>query len=543
MAAARDIDPTVMNMIVGDWQQAPQGHKTAVVKRWAERIGVSFHTIYRALPTIGRERTKDKGERKIEGLEEAAKTVARLKYSAPEHRGVIATRDAKENALLNGLIGGEFAEIPVGTFDRVIRELGINPQRRRIERFQAERPNEMHHVDASTSDCFYIAEALPEGDYLLRLHKGHRDYKNKPIPVDGLRPWYYGVVDDHSGVLCSRMIAACGESAGDNIDFMCWAWGKAEGKDLYGLPERIKGDHGPMMKNPGVLDLFARLDVTVDPSIPGNKEAHGKIEVSWSKIWRGFERPYFMISDWKSFSIPMSELMRRFYRWTERYNANRHRYERRLTKKQVWERISLHGGVVLMPEDALKTVARRWQRDVDQAGVFSIDGELFEVKGLHDAKVWVLKGVFDEKMVVIDKADGRKYEVENFRPNRLGEFRTNKETGYQKTRKEAESMAGVDNLLYGDRHVEQLQGAVSKKIIKLPTRIKETRRLENPLNVDAYPSLAAALRDFQTLCGFVLDQEGREAVSALITENGLSRRFVTDLASEVQVERERRITG
>lgn len=536
MAAARDIDPIVMEMILGDWRSASTGHKSAVVKRWAERIGVHWQTIYRALPT-SRERSKDKGKRKIEEIEEAAKMVAQLKYSAPEHRGIISTRDAQENAVLNGLIGAEFAAVPTATFDRVIRELGINPKRRRIERFQAERPNELHHVDASTSDCFYVAEALDGGDYLLRLHKGHRDYKNKPIPLNGLRPWYYGVVDDHSGVLCARMIAACGESAGDNIDFLCWAWGTAEEKDLYGLPEKIKGDHGPMMKNPGVLDLFQRLDVTVDPSIPGNKDAHGKIEVSWSKIWQGFERPYFMISDWKSFSIPMSELMKRFSRWLERYNANRHRYERKITKKQAWERISLYGGVVLMPEGAMKTVARRWQRNVGQDGCFSVDGELFEVKGLHDAQVWVLKGVFDETMVVIDKADGCKYEVDNFRPNRLGEFRASPETGYQKTRKEAEQMQGVENLLYGDRHVEQMQGTDSKKVVKMPTRVKETRTLESPLDVDRYADMRMALLDFQGQTGIVLDRQSRAEVAALIEQNKLSRRFVAELAAEVERER------
>ena len=533
MATVRDIDPTVMSMIKADWQAAPFGHKTFEVEKWSQRIGVDRATIYRGL-SIGRTHKKEKSPRQIDGIEKAAKVVAMLKYSAPEHRGIIATRDAKENALLNGLIAPRFADTPVATFDRVIRELGINPQRRRIERFQAERPNQMHHVDGSTSDCFYVAEALPDGDYLLRLHKGHKDYKNKPIPVDGLRPWYYGVVDDHSGVLCTRMVAACGENAGDNIDFLCWAWGQQEGKDLYGLPEKIKGDHGPMMKSPAVKDLFDRLGVEVDPSIPGNKEAHGKIEVTWSKIWQSFERPYFMISDWKNFSITMSELMRRFSRWQERYNANRHRFERKLTKKQAWERISLHGGVVLLPEDALRTVARRWQRDVDQAGCFSIDAEMYEVKGLHDAKVWVLKGVFEEKMVVIDKASGRTYEVENFRPNALGEFRANAENSYQQTRKEAATLTGVENRLYSDQHMEQIRSEVPKPFAKLPTRVKEKRKMINPLATDVYRTVHDGLADFQSQAGIFLNKENREAVAAMIAKNGLSRQFVRDLASEVQ---------
>jgi len=528
MAAARDLDPSVIRMIIDDWEKTPHGYKGNIVSHWATLTGVSKKTIYRILPTA---QERKKGDRKIPGLEDATRIVAMFKYSAPEHRGIIPTRDAKENAILNGKIGPEFWETPVGTFDRVMRELGINPKRRRVERFQAERPNELHHVDASTSDCFYVAERLPDGDYLLRLHKGHRDYKNKPIPVDSLRPWYYGVVDDHSGVFRGRMIAATGETAADNIDFMCWAW------ENLGLPEKIKGDHGPMMKNPGVKDFFERLSIDIDPSIPGEKEAHGKIEVSWSKIWKSFEKPYFMVSDWKKFTITMSELMERFYRWVERYNSNRHRYERRITKKQAWERISLHGGMVVIPENALKSIVRRWQRDVNQAGCFSVDSEIYEVKGLHDAKVWVLQGVFDDKMVVIDKSDGKKYEVDDFRPNKLGEFHGNKETGYQQTRKAAAQMEGVEMLLYTEQHMDKVVKKQSKNVLKIPTRVKEVRKIENPLensrNWDIYPSIPEAMGDFMSLSGvFIRGEEYRE-VAELISENGLSRRFVEGLAAEV----------
>ena len=531
MAAARDIDPNTVLAIIKDWENSPHGSKSSLVAFWANLLGVSKNTIYRILPT---DRERKKGDRKISGLEEAVRIVAMLKYSAPEHRGIIPTRDAKENAILNCLIGPEFWEVPVGTFDRVMRELGINPRRRRVERFQAERPNELHHVDASTSDCFYIAERLEDGDYLLRLHKGHRDYKNKPIPVDSLRPWYYGVVDDHSGVFCGRMVAATGETAADNIDFMCWAW------ETIGLPEKIKGDHGPMMKSPAVKDFFDRLGVDIDPSIPGEKEAHGKIEVSWAKIWKSFEKSYFMVSDWKSFTITMSELMRRFGHWVERYNSNRHRYEKKITKKQAWERISLYGGVVVIPENALKTIVRRWPRDVNQAGCFSIDSEIYEVKGLHDAKVWVIQGVFDGKMMVIDKADGKKYEVDDFRPNKLGEFHGNKETGYQQTRKAAAQMEGVEMLLYTDQHMDKITKKQPKNVTKMPTRVKEIRQienpLENPLNRKTYRSMSEAIGDFMDLTGILVNGENYKRMAELITENGMLRRYVQDLASEALFE-------
>lgn len=525
-------------MIVTDWKTAKHGDKRRIIEKWAGMLQVVPQTIYRVLPK-NTNRRKRAATRHHTGIEDAARVVAMLKYSVPEHRGAVTTRDALENALLNGMIEKRFSAVPVGTFDRVIRELGINQQRRRIQRFQAERPNEMHHVDASSSDCFYVAEELPGGDYLLRLHKGHRDYKNKPIPVDGLRPWYYGIVDDHSGVFCARMIAARGESAADNMDFLCYAWSQQEGKDLYGLPDKLKGDLGPMMRSPEFKEFLARLDVDIDPSQPGDKEAHGKIEVCWSKMWRSFEKAYFMASDWKSFTITMSELMERFNRWTERYNQNPHRFERKLTKKQAWERINRHGGVVLMPENALHTIVRRWSREVKQDGTFSIDGTLYEVKGLHDASVWVYQGVFDNKMVVVDRATGNKYEVDDFTPHKLGEFKAAPETGYQQTRKAAQELTGVQNLLYTPEHQEMIKTEQPRNVIKIP--VKTTiRELQNPLDLDTYHDINEAMRDLQALTGSVFMGAERNELMSYIRENGMSRRFVAELAGELQIEEMRR---
>jgi transposase InsO family protein len=523
-------------MIITDLKKAKHGEKRRIVVKWAEMLGVAPQTIYRALPKNATRR-KRSAVRQHDGIEDAARIIAMLKYSCPEHRGTIITRDAKENALLNGMIDQRFATVPVGSFDRVIRDLGINQQRRRVQRFQAERPNEMHHVDASSSDCFYVSEQLPDGDYLLRLHKGHRDYKNKPIPVDGLRPWYYGVVDDHSGVFSARMIAARGESAADNMDFLCWAWSKQEGKDLYGLPDKLKGDLGPMMRSPEFQEFLGRLNVDIDPSLPGEKEAHGKIEVSWSKIWRSFEKGFFMASDWKTFTIAMSELMERFGHWLERYNQNKHRFEKKISKKQMWERINRHGGAVLMPENGLHTIVRRWQREVRQDGTFSLDGTLYEVKGLHDASVWVYQGLFDGKMVVVDRKTGDKFEVDDFAPHKLGEFKEAAETGYQKTRKAAAELTGVQNKLYTAEHQAMIATDQPRNVIKMPVKTT-VREIVNPLDLDKYPSVNAAIADLQRLTGIVWhkDDPERAGLAKYITENGLSRRFVADLAGELQIE-------
>jgi hypothetical protein len=227
--------------------------------------------------------------------------------------------------------------------------------------------------------------------------------------------------------------------------------------------------------------------------------------------------------------------------YSQEYNERKHRFERAISRRQAWERISRHGGVVILPDDALETIAKsNIERTVTQEGVFWLDNVPYEVKGLHDAKVKVIIGVYDKKMVVQNLADGERYEVEAFTPNKLGEFKGNAETGQQQIRKEAVLLEGINTPLYstaGRQALAVAAPASARNVIKMPTRVKETLQLQNPLNIDSFPDTQTAIKEFQALCGFILDQDEREAVTGMITENGLSRRFVASLAAEVEHER------
>ena len=523
---AKAIDPAVLAMLKTDLAGCPKGGRGTVVKDWAKRLNVSYQTLYRSIPATGKRVGKKRaGVRQIEDIEQAALLVAQVKSRPPEHRGQITTKDAVEIAVANGLIPAGMAH--VATFDRVIREIGANKQRRRIERYQADGPNKMHHVDASSSNCFYVHRELPDGDYMLRIYGGTKDYKNKPVPIR-LRPWIYGVVDDYSGFHVGRYVAALGESAGDNLDFLCWAWSQNSEKEMFGLPEKIKGDHGPMMSSDGIPEWFERLGIEIAPSEVLNKDAHGKIERPWRTMWQRFELPFFAESDWKKFEISLSELNQRFLRYQRDYNEMKHRYERTISRRQAWLKINQSGGAVALPENAIKTLVRRWSRKLGQDGCFSLDNVIYEVKGLHDAWVWVYQGMFANRMVVVDQKDGAKYEVEDFTPNALGEYSEAPESTYQQVRKAAVELTGLTNTLYTEDR------ARAANVRQMPTRIKEVRQIEDPLSVDSYPDIETALREFQGLCGAFMDAEMRSEVKGMIVESGLSRRFVAELALELQ---------
>jgi hypothetical protein len=360
-------EPYILKMLISDWEEAPMLNKTEMVKKWAETLGVTIQTLYKELPVS---KPRKKGKRLIMGIEDSAKVVAAIKRRAPAHRGLLGTEQAIKLAIGNGMIPAEMADVATGTFDRVMRDSGVGKTQRRISRFQAERPNELHHVDASSSQYFYIHSELSDGDYMLRIHSGIAGYKNKPVQIR-LRPWVYGVTDDNSGVHVARYVAAMGESFIDNMQFLAWAWSKKEGHFFFGLPDKTKGDKGPMNSSDSASEWFARVGIEKDESVPMGKEAHGKIERPWRTQWKRFEEPFFIESKNKKFEITLSELNRRFMIYQEEQNCKPHRYEHTLSRRQVWEKISKYGGAVAMPEDAIRTVVRRWSRKVDAAGVFN----------------------------------------------------------------------------------------------------------------------------------------------------------------------------
>jgi hypothetical protein len=522
------IEPIIRDGFRNDWRSAPFGARSSVVQKWAEYLCCSKKTLYRQLDTG---RNREKGQYQIPEIEDYVRIVFQIKKKPPEALGEITTEQAIRIAIENGLIP-EGMKNRSSTFDRIGRDMRLNKKTRRIQRYQAQRPNELHHVDASSSRCFYVKEALPDGDYVLSLHLPHKYYKNKPVPVERLRPWVYGLTDDNSGYHVAKYVVAHGETAVDNLSFLSWAWSKNEDKELFGLPDSLKGDLGPMMRGSEAKDFFKRLNVRIDPSIPGQKEAHGKIERPWRTTWQRFEKPFFVTSDWKKSEILLSEVNQQFFNYLRELNERSHRFEKGVSRLEAWKGINLHGGAVAMPEKALATIARRSERLVKTDGTFSIDGRIYEVKGLFDSWVYVYEGVFDDKVMVEDKRTGEKYECEDFKPNPVGVYTGHHETPHQKTVKEAQNLE-VRNTLY---ETSKDPGNVAQ----FPTRIKETRVVENPLAVDdAYSSIDQAMMEFSADCirrgVSVPTGRVREEYKKMIEKHGLSRQYIKDLAYECQL--------
>lgn len=522
-------DPTLIAQARTEIHAAGFGLKSDIAKKWAILLNVTPQTLYRHVNN-GSKRKRAGKAIKAE-YQEWAKIIFQIKKTPPEEAGEISTEDALAVAVKQSLIPESALNVPVGTYNIIARKNGWTKTSSRANRFQAERPNQAHHFDASTSKFFYIAKKIDSGqagmtDYLLKIHRPAKHYKNKPVPVDALRPWIYGLVDDHSGRMSARYVAAQGENSADSMSFLSWAWSE------IGLPEQLLADQGMLKKALPSRDLIERLGVELPEMMPYAKRGHGKIERPWRTAWLKFELPFFASGDYTKFEITLSELNRQLQNYiADKYNKLAHRFEKTITRMDAWKRINLHGGIVKIPENALATVARRAKRTVGIDGILQYQGEPYEVKGLHGAEVWVFEGVFNEQLVVQEIGTGKKFEVWDFKPLNLGEFRSHPATPHEQLVKESATLALTGTTLYADKKPE------NEKIISMPIKTKEEREIEDPFDVDTYSSIQEAMNDFMSyIPGVFLNPNDREVIEKEIEANGLSKKFVENFALEVRAQ-------
>lgn len=514
------ISPALIAEMRREIMTAPHGHKSVTARRWAAIIGANNTVqVYRLISLGARDR---KGEPERAELTEWTKVVYAMKKRPPEGAGEISTDQAVK--LCAGILPREAQDVPPSTYDRIARGLGLNKKQRRISRYQAARPNMAHHFDASSSKFFYIHRRVGN-DYVLRMHRpGQMGYKNKPIPCERLRPWVYGLTDDHSGRFICRYTAAAGESMSDGLLFLQYAWA------IMGLPDQLLADQGTLKKGLVSQDLIARLDVELPQMMPYAKEAHGKIERPWRTLWQRFEK-HFFAGGWEHSEILLSELNRRLDVFlSDDYNLLPHRFDKGVTRMQAWRRVSLHGGIVTIPENALATAAKRKKRKVGPDGILQYEGDYYEVKGLHEAWVHVYEGVFEDRLIVEEIETGNKFEVNAFAPLPLGEYRSHPDTPHQTAVKESKALAvPTDGLLYTAK-----KGA-DGRVVDMPIRSVE-RAIDDPFDVSSFATTDEAMGEFFSITGQTIYGEEREYVVSLIEENGRNREYVRNFAMEVRAD-------
>lgn len=517
------IHPEIMQQIRHELQNAPHGHKSTTIQRWAVVVGLSQQSLYRALGLGVRTR---EGKARRPELREWAMTVAEIKKRPPEEAGEISTDQAMRIAVDSSNAPAELLDVHPATIDRVMRDLGTTKTSVRCVRFQAKEPNQAHHFDASTSAFFFVARRLPGGEYLLKMHRPSKHYKNKPVPVDQLRPWYYGLCDDHSGRKVARLIVGQGENAADSLLAIDEFW------RAFGVPKKLLADQGMLKKCIASSGYIHACGVDLPQMMPYAKRGHGKIENPWKTQWQRFEKPFYAVDDWQKFEITDVEMNKRLGAYIEEENARPHRFERTVTRMDVWRRVMLQGGITTLPEDALSRAHTMDKRKVGIDGLVHLDNVSYEIKGgLCDAWVYIYRSMFEDKMVAEDVETGARYEIKNFKPLDEGEYKNFDDTAHEKAVKASAELVIPESALPFQRSAACAAGS---NVVRMP--IKETvREIENVFDVEHYSSIGDAWNEIHETVGPRLwsDQERRD-VEKIMTEGRLSKEVVKSLALDLR---------
>lgn len=513
------INPEIMQQIRAELLTAPYGFKCEIVKRRAEMYGVTPATIWRGLELKARTR---KAQPKRPELYDWARVVAMIKKRPPTEAGEISTDQAMEIAVTSGNCPKELLEEHVATIDRCMRKMGTTKKSIRASRYQAEYPNQGHHFDGSTSAYFHIARRMPDGEYIMMMHRpAAGGYKNKPIPVDRLRPVFYGLVDDYSGRRIADVIPAHSENAQDSVMMLERFW-----REL-GLPKELLADQGMLKKCLATSKWVRLVGVELPQMKPYASRGHGKVENPWKTYWQRFEKPFYAPDNWQKYEITLTEYRRRLRNHIEEMNAKRHRFERKITRMDAWRKVMLNGGVTILPENSLAAIARETKRKVDIDGMLEYQGGLYTVKGLHDAWVMVYEGIFTDRLVVMDIKTKERYEVKDFKPLKLNEFRADKDTEHQKIIKAGANISVTDEAL-PYREVAK----TAANVVNLPIRQTE-REIASVFDVEHYASVDDAKREVFDITG-PLGNEEWAAIEEAIIENKLNKAFVRELAMNIR---------
>ena len=520
------LSDAVRTDVRAEMSAARQGSRTATARRLAEAYGVSVATIYRV---AGRGGTKRARAPQRPEYREWVRIAVQLAHRSPKP---MPLEVAIEGGVRMGVIPPEAAAMPIATANRLRREMGLRGTAKRTHRLHADHPMQALLVDGSSSEHLVVDRALPDGDYLLKLHRRPypaSGYKNKPLGPDRLRVLVYGVWDMCTGYTLSRYVVARGESALDQMEFLCWAFAEKEDPRvvMHGLPDDLWSDLGSWYKSASARDLMERLGVFVPPSQPYAKERMGGVERPHRTRWSRFERALFLR---REITIRLSELNAQLAEYEIRENARRPSRTpaggRPASRRDAWVALTnarpAGSRLRKCPPDPIGTMAQEARRTLDANGILSWGGVEYECADWHSRRVLAVRSMDGGGDVVLrDEATGETRVARRYEARPYGEVRPSPAGELDRLLREELDVPGAD--IYAPAGGEA-------KVVPMPARSAPPAPLENPLLADRHGSLDEAMLAFGEIYPHPLSPGNRAAVVEAVEGAGLDRSAVKALA-------------
>lgn len=110
------LDKSILKKIRMEWERAPRGSKSAVVRKWAGEVGVGYSTIYRRLP---KQRHRNGWDGSISNFKNIIAILAEIKANPP----ALSTSQAIRIAIEKRLVPTDIEKVSISSVNNWIKRL------------------------------------------------------------------------------------------------------------------------------------------------------------------------------------------------------------------------------------------------------------------------------------------------------------------------------------------------------------------------------------------------------------------------------------
>lgn len=329
----------------------PHGGKTEYIRQAAERIGVSYATLYRKLKQFGasggRKQRADAGQITVSRDDAQLVSTVLMESMRRNNKRLMSIQQAMEILIANGKIAagtldeetGELVRTSVSTMARALRQYKLHPdqllQPAPVTELASLHPNHVWALDASLCVLYYLRREA-DTNAGLQVMDHAEFYKNKPknvAKIESDRVWRYVFSDHTSGAFYLEYVL--GAESGQNLTH-CFINAIQEGgcSVMHGVPWMVMMDPGSANTGAVFKNLCRALSIEMIVNSVGNARGKGQVEKTHDIVERNFE------SGLKFKAVhTLDELNAQAWRWMQVFNATAVHSRHGRSRYAVWLQI------------------------------------------------------------------------------------------------------------------------------------------------------------------------------------------------------------
>lgn len=332
----------------------PHGGKSAYIRQSAERIGVSYATLYRKLKAFGagggRKQRADAGQITVSQADAQLVSTVLMESMRRNNKRLMSIQQAMEILIANGRIAagtldeetGELTRTSASTMARALRQYKLHPdqllQPAPVTELASLHPNHVWALDASLCVLYYLRREA-ERNAGLHVMDAAEFYKNKPKNVAKIehdRVWRYVFSDHTSGAFYLEYVL--GAESGQNLTH-CFinaiqAPEQGNGGVMHGVPWLVMMDPGSANTGAVFKNLCRALSIEMIVNSVGNARGKGQVEKTHDIVERNFEAGL----KFKAVHT-LDELNAQAWRWMQVFNATAEHSRTGRSRYAVWMEI------------------------------------------------------------------------------------------------------------------------------------------------------------------------------------------------------------